>query len=53
MQKILKKLYKLRESCNHKQNINGIYNQAALQLPPAIADFKTQDLGFWEIREFR
>ena len=27
MQKIWRKLHKLSKSCNHKQNINGIYNE--------------------------
>ena len=27
LQKILEKLRKLRKSCNHKQNINKIYNE--------------------------
>ena len=27
LQRMLEKLRKLRKSCNHKQNINGIYNE--------------------------
>ena len=38
----LRNLYKFRKSCNHMWNINGKKKcQAALQLPPIIADFKT------------
>ena len=40
---ILEKLRKLRKSCKHKQNINGIaiLQEAALPLPLTIIAFKT------------
>ena len=41
LQKVLEKLWKLRKSCNHKWNINGIYKKKLLdnclqQLPTLI-----------------
>ena len=42
MQKIWDKLGKLRKSCNHQRNINGIYSE-----PTAIPELKTS--GIWEV----